>query len=119
MHQLFKLNVIFTTTSYASMRAMIPFSRSFSCRVVKCALTLHTKSSTECIFKVIENNITNVLISVFYSTKTTIQTIASIISESVSSEMFFRIADNNKLYLVNRCIGRTKISASLSLNMQL
>lgn len=42
-------------------------------------------------------------------------TIASIISASFSSTMCFRIAHKSRLYLVSRCIGRTRMSASLSL----
>lgn len=44
-----------TTTSYASIRAIIPFRRSFSWRVVRCAFTLQTKSSTEWIWNTIQN----------------------------------------------------------------
>lgn len=41
---------LLTATSYDSMRAIIPLRRSFSCRVVKWAFTLHTKCSTEWIW---------------------------------------------------------------------
>lgn len=46
-----KETVYFTTTSYDSILAIMPLSRSFSCRVVRCELTLHTKFSTEWICK--------------------------------------------------------------------
>lgn len=39
----------------------------------------------------------------------------SIISESFSSVRCFLIADRSKLYLVNRCMGRTRMSANLNL----
>lgn len=48
--------------------------------------------------------------------KTFLLTIKSIISASLSSGMCLRMADNSKLYLVNLCIGRTRISASRNLN---
>lgn len=44
-------------------------------------------------------------------------TITSIISASLSSDMCFRIASIKILYFVKRCIGRTKISASRSLEI--
>lgn len=41
---------LLTTTSYDSIRAIIPFSRSFSWRIVKCVFTPNTKLSTHWIY---------------------------------------------------------------------